>query len=570
MRTLKASVSVLLVVAGLVLLAPLPVGAQTMSFRMTGSMQAPRAFHTATLLPSGKVLVAGGYDCSASPPILASAELYDPLTEAWTSTGSLNVARFHHTATLLPDGKVLVTSGNSSPGWCGEPEPSHFLASAEVYDPLTGTWSLTGSMSVPRWGSTATLLPSGKALVAGGTRVDYVVSESADLYDPATGIFIPTGDLNQARRGHTATLLLDGRVLVADGGDPWGNYTSAELFDPIPGTWVYTGFLNTPFGSREAVRLTDGRVLFAGGDGAQQLPVAVAEVYDPPSGSFSPVVSLDFPRKDHSLTLLSDGRVLAVGGGSSIPGERHSSAELYDPTAGVWTAAASMHMPRCVHTATRLLSGEVLVVGGDTGPAVTNSAELYMPAAPPYAFDAFLHGSGGTANPPVLSLDSFAPTATTAKYKDSASVKFSGGNPWTPIGTWTAQPALTPGAVTTLSDLQVWLGLKNSDDQGTQFDLRAEVFKNGNAAASGETRCITSITRNPNLAKEVAVAFDSFSPVDFNGTMDVLSVHILTRIGTNPDGTKCAGPGGSHGSAVGLRLYFDAVSRPSGLGAVAP
>ena len=154
-------------------------------------------------------------------------------------------------------------------------------------------------------------------------------------------------------------------------------------------------------------------------------------------------------------------------------------------------------------------------------------------------------------------LDATAPTASTAKFRDSTSVNFSGGNPWKDVGAWPAAASLTAGTLTALSDLHVWLGLKNSDDQGTQFDLRAEVLKNGTVIASGLTRCLTGITRNPANAKEATVAFGSVPATPFNGTSDALSVKISTRIGTNPDDTKCPG----HNNAVGLRLYFDAVSR---------
>ncbi len=186
------------------------------------------------------------------------------------------------------------------------------------------------------------------------------------------------------------------------------------------------------------------------------------------------------------------------------------------------------------------------------------------------SFTAYLHGSGSSDNPPILFLDDIAPSAATAKYKDSEGVNFANGNPWAPIGTWTAQPMLTPGTLSALRDLQTWVGLKNSDDIGTQFDLRAEVFKNGTLVASGVARCLTGITRNPALAKEVAVAFDPFSAVEFDGATDTLSLTLLTRIGTNPDDTKCIGPGGSHNNARGLRLYFDAATRASQFGALAP
>lgn len=177
--------------------------------------------------------------------------------------------------------------------------------------------------------------------------------------------------------------------------------------------------------------------------------------------------------------------------------------------------------------------------------------------------DFFLHGSTGTANPPTLFLDGSAPTAGTTKYKDSVAVKFSGGNPWKEVGTWDAAPALSPGLLSSLNDLHAWLGLKNSDDQGTRFDLRAEVLKNGTPVGWGETYCIEGVTRNPDLAKEATVAFSAPSPVSFNGSTDVLSLRTLTRIGTDGSGNFCGG----HSNAIGLRLYFDGVSRPSRFGA---
>ena len=184
-----------------------------------------------------------------------------------------------------------------------------------------------------------------------------------------------------------------------------------------------------------------------------------------------------------------------------------------------------------------------------------------MPVAyfnfPPVNLSFYLHGEGPNSNPTTLFLDQIAPNATTARFRDSAAINFSGGNPWKEIGVWPTVPALAAGTLTALSDLRVWLGLKNSDDQGTRFDLRAEVYKNGTLVATGETYCIQGVTRNPDLAKEVTVSFGSFSPVTFNG--DGLSLKILTRIGTNGAGAFCGG----HSNAVGLRLYFDAVSRPS-------
>ena len=208
--------------------------------------------------------------------------------------------------------------------------------------------------------------------------------------------------------------------------------------------------------------------------------------------------------------------------------------------------------------------GQIVLFGGDqnNGMGYFRLLNDTWVLGAPVPTDFFLHGSGGTANPPTLFLDSLRPGSTTPKYRDSTSIKFGGGNLWAEVGAWTADPALTRGTLSSLNDLHGWVGLKNSDDQGTRFDVRAEVLKNGTLVASGETYCIEGVTRNPDLAKEATILFSAFSPAAFNGTTDVLSLRILTRIGTNGSGGFCGG----HSNAVGLRLYFDAVSRPSRFG----
>ena len=168
----------------------------------------------------------------------------------------------------------------------------------------------------------------------------------------------------------------------------------------------------------------------------------------------------------------------------------------------------------------------------------------------------YLHGTGPNSNPPTLFLNNTSAPSTTAKSRDSAAVNFSGGNPWKEVGMWTAAPALATGTLRTLSDVHVWLGLKNSDDQGTRFDLRVEAYKNGTLVAEGEAHCIDGVTRNPSQAKEVTVMLAPFSPAVFNGSTEALLLKILTRIGTNG-----AGLCGGHSNATGLRLYFDADTR---------
>jgi len=173
--------------------------------------------------------------------------------------------------------------------------------------------------------------------------------------------------------------------------------------------------------------------------------------------------------------------------------------------------------------------------------------------------DFYLHGAGSNNNPATLFIDNTAPTATTDKFKDSTAVNFNGGNPWKEVGTWAAAPGQVAGTLASSSDLRVWLGLKNSDDQGTRFDLRVEVYVNDAPVGEGETYCITGLTRNPAQAQEVVLAFAPFTPVTLNGTSDQLKLKISTRIGSNDAGSFCGG----HSNAVGLRLYFDTVSKPA-------
>lgn len=173
----------------------------------------------------------------------------------------------------------------------------------------------------------------------------------------------------------------------------------------------------------------------------------------------------------------------------------------------------------------------------------------------------YLHGTGANANPVILFLNSTSPAGSTSKYKDSTSVNFNNGNLWKDVGIWVVNPLQQiSGELTDINNLEVWLGLKNSDDQGTNFDLRVEFYKNNILIGSSESLCITGITRNANLAKQVTLPFENILPAEFNGATDSLSLKIRTRIGTNGSGGMCGG----HSNAVGLRLYFDSSNRPSG------
>lgn len=339
------------------------------SWTATGGMVIPRSGATATLLRDGKVLVAGGSAEDGSGPAL-TAELYDPQSGTWTVTGrmilphqGLNPGQ-GATETLLRDGRVLVTGGTDDNGAC---------TSAELYDPKSGTWTVTGSRVNQTCNFAATLVSDGRVVVAGGDHSVFPFGgqDTAELYDPQIGTWTATRNMTATRgSGVTATPLSDGRVLVAGGGGATSTGPSAELFDPGSGTWSPTGSPDS-FGGTTTL-LLDGRVLLVGSGGSSQL-------YDPGSGIWTTTgrmtMGVAFGGR---ATLLLDGRVLLVagGGGGAPPVD---SAELYDPASGTWTATSSLPAPRVGHTATLLPDGRLLVTGGYTGSGTQPSAELYDP-----------------------------------------------------------------------------------------------------------------------------------------------------------------------------------------------
>jgi N-acetylneuraminic acid mutarotase len=342
-------------------------------------MIAARLHQSATLLSDGRVLIAGGQAMTGGNiwNDLDSAELFDPRSSTFSSTGSMTTGREGQTATLLSDGRVLAAGGSN-------------LASAELYDPKTGTFSPTGSMATARDGGTATLLQDGRVLMAAGhmdTTFLTIYFASAELYDPKTGTFSPTGSMTTARTGHTATLLADGRVLVTGGEDVTGEdptsttkfLASAELYDPKTRSFGPTGSMTTERTGHTATLLADGRVLLVGGETASRT-LASAELYDPETGTFSATGSMTTERSGHTATLLADGRVLVIGGKTGSGAL--ASSELYDPKTGTFSPASSMLTPRAYQTATLLTDGRILITGGlaDVVRWVPlASADLYVP-----------------------------------------------------------------------------------------------------------------------------------------------------------------------------------------------
>lgn len=347
-------------------------------FRPVGSMTTARDEATATLLKDGRVLVVGGNGNGEGGP-LTSAELYDPASCAFTSTGSMPAQRVT-TATLLDDGDVLFAGGFD--GSAGS------LASSLLFDPSTGSFSPTGSMTIAREGASATRLTDGRVLIAGGRtdlQGDPVFLASAELYDPSTRIFAATGSMLTAQQISATVLLADGKVLLISGGQGLGDGpATAELYDPATGAFSPTGSMLAGWATSATV-LQDGRVLVLGE--VTNLPVGVlpvslpsAELYDPKTGTFSMTGSFAAP--GGSATLLQDGHVLVLGGslGEVIPGSGAvSTAQLYDPKAGTFAPTGSMTIASVGPTVTQLQDGRVLVAGGARHGDYLVTAELFEP-----------------------------------------------------------------------------------------------------------------------------------------------------------------------------------------------
>jgi hypothetical protein len=348
------------------------------NFTVTGNMTTGRYLQTATLLNTGKVLVAGGLNGFGTA--LSSTELYDPSNGTFALTGSMTSPRFRHTATLLNDGRVLIVGGESS--GTGPPSP---LASVEIYDPANGTFTATGTMSTGRYFHTATMLPTGKVLVAGGlfsTSNGNFILPSAELYDPVAGSFTLTGSLNNAREEHTATLLTNGLVLIAGGNNGSGGvngFVSAELYNPASGAFTTTGNPNTARSGHVAHLLNTGKVFIAAGYVPGGSELATSELYDPSTGTFALSGSLSTAREFERSSLLNNGMVLITGGlgQSNTSSFALASGELYDPISGLFSSAGDMSFASYWQTETLLGNGDALIAGGNS--FTPSSSDLYVP-----------------------------------------------------------------------------------------------------------------------------------------------------------------------------------------------
>ena len=335
-----------------------------------------RGTTAAAVLDGGRVLAAGG---GVGAIALEATEVFDPEAQTWQQVAPMAEARRGHRSVVLEDGRVLVAGGLAN----GVP-----LASAEIYDPETNGWSAVAPMSVPRLGHSLTVLSDGRVLAAGGSARESDEAAgggqtirtvaTSEIFDPATLTWSPAAEMIHARFEHTATLLADGRALMVGGLGPSEGaeqdmpLRSTEIYDPAADAFVTSTDLAEGRANHAAALLNENAVIVTGGVTGEQgdLSIASAEVFDSRAATWTTVGSMGTPRTGHTATALEDGRILVAGGETVRRGSRRSltSAEMFQfdlGASGEWRSAGDMVCPRSEHEAVLLDDGSVLAIAGD-------------------------------------------------------------------------------------------------------------------------------------------------------------------------------------------------------------
>ncbi|AGC49304.1 kelch domain-containing protein [Myxococcus stipitatus DSM 14675] len=359
---------------------PPDLGPLNLGWNPRASMKDARAFHTATRLKDGKVLVVGGSSSlNVSGPVIQSAEIFDPALNLWTRAGYLKVARARHTATLLGNGKVLIVGGNNASG-----QP---LKSVELYDPANGgSWSEAAPLSTERYGHDAVRLSaSGEVLVIGGGTAETASVESVEVYDPELNKWSTRGTLPAGRHRVVATEISGDRVLAVGGS---AGVTTSDLYQHSTKSWTAIAATSqVPRVGHSVTRLNNGEILVAGSvNAALTVYWAETDILSENSlgSNWASAGTLNVPRSHHTATLLDSGDVLVAGGTKGIM-DSLDVVQIYSPGAGWSPPGAAMLNKRAFHRATLLRSGNVLVTGGlgnsELDPEL-NAVELYMPPPP--------------------------------------------------------------------------------------------------------------------------------------------------------------------------------------------
>jgi len=486
---------------------------------------------TATLFADGMVLVAGGTNSSGTA--VQSAYIYNATSRTFSATtGSLNYARTDATATLLPNGEILIAGGSS------DGTAANALNSAELYNPVAGTFTVAGSgsgnvMTAARFGQTATLLTSGQVLIAGGENSAGSLN-SAELYNPATDAFTATGSLGTARYGAAAALLASGKVLIVGGTGSSGALMSAELFDPTgnsnAGAFSTTGSLGTARTGATATLLLNGNVLIAGGSSDGSTPLNSAEIYNTSglnTGTFTSSNStLNTARFNGTATLLPNGMVLLVGGANG------SSAELYDADSDKFDPTGSlMQADQASLTATLLNKDHVLVTGLTSGGTPASDAELYTPSFNPLGTVGLMSSEGTDtfgAAPCVLTPSS----ATASMCTSSVTPSNVATSPHTITGAYPADPVHSGNsnsASLTVNKADTTTSVASSAStstygQSVTFTATVSVVSPGAGAPSGSVQFVVD---GSNYGSPVSLVGESASITDSALTA---GTHIVTAV----------------------------------------
>ncbi|EIE23307.1 galactose oxidase [Coccomyxa subellipsoidea C-169] len=317
------------------------------SWLPTGKLITARYAFSMLRLSPGSALALGGAELMPdnSAVNLDSSELYSAASGTWAATGNLNVPRVGPETVLLQDGRALTAGGQVSTANSGG---TVYLDSAELYNPVTGAWAVTGAMAAARAGFQTATLSTGDVLAAGGTTTGFGTLSSSEIYSPSTGLWSPTGALTSPRVSFSMVLLQNGNLLAAGGVNGATTLASTEVYNPFSGTWTSTGPMTTPRGSFQMVGLPNGNVLAAGGSSNSNDingELASAEIYDVATGTWTATGSMATKRSNFQMVLLADGTVVAAGGIVQSP-TYTASSEIYDPASGTWSTTGSLGQAR--------------------------------------------------------------------------------------------------------------------------------------------------------------------------------------------------------------------------------
>jgi Galactose oxidase, central domain len=342
------------------------------AFTLTGDLANARFAHTAIRQIDGRVIIIGGESgARGTYTWVSQIEQFYPAAGSFQSAGTFTRSCF--SGSLLLNGDILLAGGSADTPLTTRPVPT---ASAVLLKNGTGALQPTGSMNTARCGHTASVLQDGRVLIVGGQTVSesqILTLATAELYDPSSGTFSPAGNMTVGRQSHTAIPLLNGKVLIMGGAE------SAEVYDPATNSFTATS--NSPSSRFDfaATLLTDGRVLVTGGETYYDIPyLGPTELYDPATGQFTSTGKLTIARWSHTATLLADGTVLVAGGLLDADDVPTDITEIYSPATGSFSLGQKLMRARALHSATLLSDGSVLFAGGWWWSGSDASAEVYQ------------------------------------------------------------------------------------------------------------------------------------------------------------------------------------------------